>query len=172
MPTVIATLISIGLLISSLGVLAQGGFKAVDLLTAAWVESEERTNTIANTRIEVLSATHSAPQVDISLKNTGDQAVRSFEEWDVLVQYYESGGAYHTEWLSYTSAATPGNNEWTVRGIYIDAGSLTTEVFEPNVFNPDEELIVRFTLSPAARTASKNQVALSTPNGVTATTMF
>ena len=172
MQTAIAAALGIAFLLSGLGVLAQSGFTSINVLTEAWDSMEERSSEIADTRIEVLSSSHSAPNVDVTLKNSGLFSLGNFDEWDVLVQYYEAGGTYHADRLTYTTAAAPAGDQWTVTGIYSDASALTTEAFQPNIFNPDEEMIIRLNLSPSARSSPENQAAIATPNGVTVSTLF
>lgn len=63
-------------------------------------------------------------------------------------------------------------NGWTVEGIYLDAGGSVVEVFEPGIFNPDEEMVIQVKIDPAVGGGTTNMVTLSTPNGVSASAAF
>jgi hypothetical protein len=172
MATAITTLICVAFLIIGFGTLTQGSFNTATLLTEAWNQMETSSESIADTKIVFNDSAYTSPTADVTLKNTGREIVGDFDRWDLWVQYYQTNGTYNVRRLSYTTAATPGNNEWTVRGLYADASDSQPEVIGPNVLDPQEEMIIRFTLNPAARSSPKNQVAVSTPNGVTASTLF
>ncbi len=172
MATAIVTLISVAFLVIGVGTLAQGSFKSVTLMTDAWSSLEDTSGEISHTKIEVLSTAHSAPTVDVTVKNSGLEPLRDFASWDLLVQYYNSVGTYYAKSLTYTTAAAPGNDEWTVTGIYLDASASVAEVFQPSVLDPEEEAVIRLKLSPAARTSPQNLLVIGTPNGVSVSTMY
>lgn len=172
MSTAIAFLIVMATVIAGIGLLAQGSFSAVAGLSDSWKEMETRSGDIARTSMQILSATHTPPLADITLKNSGQEPVLDFTSWDIVVEYYETDGTYHQVWLPYTKESSPGDNEWTVTGVYKDAGTLDAEVFQPGILDPDEEMIIRIKLSPAATDTPGNQVTVATPNGVTVSSAF
>ncbi len=172
MATAIVTLMSVAFLIMGISSMAQGSFKSVTVLSDAWTQMEDISEEQSRTRIEVIETSHSPPTVDVTVKNAGSKSLEDFSAWDVLSEYYDAGGVYYTTSLTYTTAASPGDDEWTVTGIYLDASGSVAEVFQPNVFNPEEEMVVRLKLSPAARTSSQNLLVIGTPNGVSVSTMY
>lgn len=172
MATAIVTLISVAFLIMGISSMAQGSFKSVTVLSDAWTEMEDVSEEHSRTKITVLTTGHSPPTVDVTVKNAGSKSLENFSAWDVLSEYYDTGGTYYTTSLTYTTAASPGNDEWTVAGIFLDASGSVAEVFQPNVFDPEEEMVVRLKLSPAARTSSQNLLVIATPNGVSVSTMY
>lgn len=172
MSIAIAFLILAATMLTGIGLLAQGSFTAAADLSNAWKEMETRSGDIARTNIQALGATHSPPLVDITLKNSGQEPALDFPSWDVVVEYYETDGTYHQVWLPYTTASSPGNNQWTVTGVYKDAGTLDPEVFQPGILDSDEEMIIRIKLSPAATDTPGNQVTVATPNGVSVSSSF
>ena len=107
----------------------------------------------------------------MALANSGQTKLSDFSRWDVIVQYYDDGGSYHVRWLPYTDG-NPSDNEWTVKGIYLNAGSQTPEVFEPGLLNPGEEMITEAKLSPSVGVETTNLVITSTPNGIPASITF
>jgi len=107
----------------------------------------------------------------VSLRNSGQVKLASFDNWDVIVQYIGQDGSYYITWLPYTDG-TPSNNQWTVDGIYLSSENLTAEVFEPGILNPGEEMVIEARLDPRVRNNTAGDVAISTPNGVSESTSF
>ncbi len=172
MATAITTLICVAFLVIGFGTLTQGSLHSAALLTEAWDQMESSSEAISDTRIVFTQSAYASPTADVTLKNTGREIVGDFDRWDVWVQYYQASGTHNVRRLTYTTQASPGNNEWTVKGLYASASASQPEVIGPNALDPQEEMIIRFTLNPAARSSPKNQVAVSTPNGVTASMLF
>ena len=172
MSTAIAFLIMMATVLSGIGLVAQGSFTATADLSDAWKEMETRSGDIARTKMQILGATHSPPLVDITLKNSGQEPALDFTSWDIVIEYYETDGTYYQAWLPHTTDLSPGDNQWTVTGVYKDAGTLDPEVFQPGILNPGEEMIIRIKLSPAATDTPGNQVTVATSNGVSVSSAF
>ena len=142
-------------------------------LSTSWVELRERSESRAETRIvgpDDLSLT-STTDVDITLTNEGDAALSSFEDWDVIFEIQETTG-FDVVYLTYTTNASPGVNEWTVSGIYLDASLLTPEIVDPDVLNPGEDMIIKANPSPAVTSGTYDRAVFATPNGVTTKVIF
>ena len=105
------------------------------------------------------------------MRNTGSTKLSDFAEWDVIVEYYQDSGDMVMAWLPYTTGAL-NDNQWQVAGIYMDAASLSSEVFEPNILDPGEEMVVRLKVQPSVGLTTTNRISLGTANGVTASTIF
>ena len=111
--------------------------------------------------------------VDWTVVNDGQTELRSFEDWDLIVTYQDSpGSGLVTRRLTYGSTDPPAVNDWTVEGVYLDAGTATAEVFDPGIVNPGEEFIVSAQLSPVIAAGTTNQITLSVSNGVSVSTQF
>lgn len=151
--------------------MAQSSFRSMDVLSDAWTQMEVRSGDIARTEIEIVSHSHGTGRVDVTIRNTGKILLRDFEQWDVIMQYYESNGTYHQVWLPYTASYPPGNNQWAVKGIYIDANGTSSEVFQPDILDPTEYVVIRIIVSPAYKNDGQNRVTIGTPNGVTVSSM-
>jgi hypothetical protein len=172
MGSAIITLIMIGIVLTGVGVLSQGTLFSVAMIADSWKEMEVRTGDIVRTQLEVLSTANTPPTVTVTLRNPGQTPLRDFISWDVMLQYYESDGTYHQVWLPYVSTTPPGDNQWTVEGIYVDAATSDPEVFQPNILDPGEEIVITVKLLPTARTSGQNQIVIATPNGIAASGMF
>ena len=172
MSNVITGLFIIAILLSGVMMLSQAGIVSLRQTVDAWDGLQTRQSAILLTRVEVAKTKHTPPQVDITLQNTGQVHLGSFSDWDVFVQYYDTSGTYYIKRLTYTTASSPGDNQWTVKGIYIDEDANTAEIFQPSIFDPDEYLVVRMKLSPAARTSQVNYATIAVSNGVTVSTTF
>jgi hypothetical protein len=115
--------------------------------------------------------------VRVKVRNSGQVKLADFDRWDVVVQYYSppliegDPNIYKVEWLPYTAAA-PGNMQWTVSGIYVDADSMTPEAFEPGILNPDEEMVIQAKLSPTVAMTTTNLIMVDTQNGISASAHF
>ena len=98
--------------------------------------------------------------------------MRDFAHWDVVLQYSDATGSYFIEWLPFSSAATPGDNEWVVDAIYLDEQVPTPEVFNPGILDPGEEIVVLAKVNPSVGSGTNNLATVSTPNGVAVSINF
>ena len=112
-------------------------------------------------------------RLDFTVANNGQSQLRQISDWDVIVWYEgASGSGLQIVWLTYTTSATPSAGEWTLTGIYEDAGTFDPEVYQPGIVNPGEELIIRAELGPAVAASSSNTVTLAVEQGVAVTAVF
>lgn len=138
-------------------------------------ESSGMYGQIARTQLTSLgvSVISAGATVDWSVGNIGQTQLRVFEDWDVVIVYQDSAGSgLQVQHLAYTTSVSPSAGEWTVTGIYRDAGTLTAEVFNPGIVDPGEEFIIRAQLSPSIATPTTNTVTLAVENGVTVSAQF
>ncbi len=144
-------------------------------VSIAWETMTQRTEDRKRTELALIEADISGggTNIDISVRNTGQTYLADYSKWDVIIRYFATGGNAdpQLEWLTYTSGA-PADGQWTVEGIYTDATALTPEVFEPNVFNPGEEMIVRLNITPAIPAGTDNLATLGVANGTTLSAPF
>ncbi|MCH8206377.1 MAG: hypothetical protein IH956_05175 [Chloroflexi bacterium] len=176
MAHVIVALFAIAMMITGAVTLTDASLSSASDISLAWPRMVERSGDRARTRVQLLSADigGSGADVDISLRNSGQTALAGFSDWDTIIQYYESANNtdMRVQWLSYTTSASPSSGEWTVVGIYQDAGTQDPEVYEPNVFNPGEEMILRLNISPAIPATTDSMVKIGAHNGVTLVAPF
>lgn len=172
MDTVIAALVVMSLLLfGGLG-LAYQYLNTQETLLFAWQAMERRFEEHAHTDLAALGAeTQSGGTVvEVTMRNEGEVKLADFSQWDVIVQYQASGGSV-VNWLPYEEGL-PAGNEWSVSGIYVDAETLTAEAYDPDLLNPDEELVLTLRLQPAVQSGSVNRVVVVTPAGIGATSVF
>jgi len=149
--------------------MTQGFLSSVDSSTVGWDEMEARDEEIMRTKLATVNASMpSLSLLELTLRNSGETKLADFADWDVIVQYYDSGGGYYVKWLPYTEG-TPGGNEWTVEGIYLDG---ETEVLETGILNAGEEVVIEAKLDPPVGVDTTNLVVTSTPNGIPASIAF
>jgi hypothetical protein len=169
MEAVIVSIICIALIMFGGMTMAQGFMTSVDASSTGLEEIGQRDETIMRTELTPVSASLPALNtLEITLKNTGQTKLADYDKWDIIVQYYDGTGAYYTKWLPCTTE-TLGDDEWEVVWIRLDGED---EVFEPNVLNLEESLMIRAQLDPPVGDNTTNMVVVATPTGITASTCF
>jgi len=169
METAIVSIICLALIIFGGMTMSQGFITSVDTSTTGLEEISQRDESIIRTELTPITTDMpAADTLELTLENTGQTKLSDFEKWDIIVQYYDGTGTYHVQWLPYTEN-TLGDNEWEVVWIQLNGNN---EVFEPDVLNPEEEIMVRAQLNPSVGANTTNMVITATPSGVTASTYF
>ena len=169
METAVVSIICIALIAFGGMTMSRGFMTSVDSSTTGLDAVGQRNETIMRTEIIPLSASlPSSNTLEITLENSGQTRLADFDKWDIIVQYYDGTGTYHVAWLPYTEE-TLGDNEWQVAWIRLNGAA---EVFEPNVFNPKEQMLIRGQLNPAVGAGTTNMAVVATPSGITASTYF
>lgn len=168
METAIISIICIGLVVFGGMTMSRGFITSVDASTTGLEEVGQRNEVILRTELSPVStAMPSADTLEVIMENTGQMRLAEFDKWDFIVHYRDATGANHVEWLPY--AAEPAANEWNVSWIRLGGAA---ELFEPNVLNPGEQIMLRALLDPAPGPGTTGMVVVATPNGVTASTYF
>ena len=146
-----------------------------DDVTDAWTESEARSEKKTGTRIAgpIGLSVSATSTVQITLENEGEDALGQFSDWDVIFEVQEAPGLAIT-YLTYTENAVPAANQWTVKGIYLDASAVppVEETVDPGVFNPGEEMVILAKPSPPVTANTYDRAAFVTPYGVVAKVIF
>jgi len=169
METVIVSIICIALVVFGGMTMSQGFMTSVDASTTGLEEIGQRDETIIRTELTPISANQpSANTLEVIIENSGQTKLAHFKKWDMIVHYYDGTGTYNIKWLPYTEE-TLDDNKWEVAWIRLDGEA---EVFEPNVLNPGEQIMVRAQLNPSVGANTTNMVVWSTPSGITASTHF
>lgn len=168
METAITALIIIGVMLLAILGISDRALSAQAALTDASLALQEREGERVRTS---LTATDVAVDpaggiLQVTVKNSGATRLADFARWDLIVEYAD-GATTRVAWLPYGTEA----NQWSAE-IYQDAGASAPEVFDPNLLNPGEDLVVTATLSPPIAAGSTNRFTLVTPNGVTAAAAF
>jgi hypothetical protein len=169
METALVSLICIALIVFGGMTMSQGFMTTVDTSTTGLEDVRERGESLIRTELSPVSSVMTANNIlEVVLQNTGQEKLAEFEKWDFIVQYHDDTGVYYTEWLPYTSGNLS-DNEWEISEIQIDG---ETEVYEPNVLNQSESILLTAQLSPAVGANTTNMVIVATPDGITASTYF
>jgi hypothetical protein len=169
METALVSIICIALIVFGGMTMSQGFMTSVDASTTGLGEMGQRDETIMRTELSSVDTSMSAAEIlEITIENSGHTKLADFDKWDVIVQYYDGTGAYNTAWLPYVPG-TPGNNQWTVSWIHLNGEA---EIFEPNVFNPGEQLKITAQINPSAGAGTTNMAVVATPNGIPLSTYF
>jgi hypothetical protein len=172
METAFVSIICVALMVIGGMTMSQGFLTSVDTTTNNIQELSQRDEDIMRTNIAILDASQTAPNMLlVTIKNCGQTKLAGFEKWDVIVHSENGEGQRQVSWLPY-NGVSPGNNEWAVRGIYMDSGGTVPEVYEPGIVNPDETVVMECQIDPPVGENTVNLVSVSTPNGVTVSKTF
>ena len=143
MGTAIFSLLCMALLVVSGLTMSHDFLSTWNITTGEFANLSDRNVQTLHTDISPFSSAVSGGKaiLEVSLSNRGQTAIANFDQWDVIVQYYDSHDDYYVKWLPYVTG-TPGDNQWTVEGIYLDAEDETPEILGPGILNPGEEIQV------------------------------
>lgn len=166
--SLLAFIIVLGTVFTVLGDVVGISVKSANSLRSSWREAER----IVNSSIIPLSASVSTTDVDIVIANSGrlKYAGPDLENWEVVIRYEDAGGTAYIEYLTYASVLATGS--WTVQQIYLDQATSTVEIFELDILNPDEEMVIRARLVNTPGPSTLNLVTISPPEGEAATVHF
>ena len=167
METVLTAFIVITILLFVGLTLFQGFLEAQDDMQVSWQEMEARIEQQSRTTLTPLNAESksSGSVIELTLRNDGSTKLADFAEWDVIVQHYSASSAYYVSWLPYVDYE-PTGSEWTVVGIYRDTAASLPEVFDPDILNPGEEILLRIRVMPPVGPTTVNLAMVSTDDGV------
>ena len=176
MANVVIGAIVVAMIIFGSVTLISASLGAAGELSLTWDEVLKRKGDNNRTEITLITADISGAgaDVDISIRNSGQSALVSFTDWDAVIRYYDTTNnvGLNIKWLVYATSSPPSANQWEVEGIYTDAGTKSAEIFEPNIFNPGEEMIVKVNIDPAIPVSTDNVVTIGAENGVSLSAPF
>lgn len=170
MENALVAIICIALLLVGGAVVVETTLSTVDTVSTSWKEMETHNSEIVGTDIvlngeaDVVGTT-----VSVIIINQGREPLHDFSKWNVFLQYEEADGDHHIiEAVFYDGDEDPGEGEWAVTEIYIDAAGSIVEIYEPDILNPGEEMLIEMVV-PAAEPIGAGTsflIATATPNGV------
>lgn len=166
--SLMAFIIVLGAAFTALGDLVGLSVTSSESLRSSWREAER----VVDSSIIPISASVAGTDVDIVIGNRGrlKYAEPDLEDWEVVIRYDDGGGTSRIEYLEYASTLATGN--WTVQQIYLEQSTLTAEIYEPDILNFDEEMVIRARLANTPGTPTVNQVTVSPPEGGSGTVHF
>lgn len=183
MESAISALILFALGIFAATTISQTYMETQDSLWTAQQSRQEASLERQRTDLEITEAEtqDSGSLIRVKVRNNGQVKLADFDRWDLIVQYYSDPpnepepniypDVYNIQYLPYTTG-TPQDLQWTVSGIYENSDTLTPEVFEPDIFNPNEEMIIQARVEPSIAMTTTNMVIINTPNGISASAQF
>ena len=173
MANLIVALFAVMIILAAMAGFSTSSVNSQDDITVSVKAMRSKTGIISRTIVTSLgTSVITNSRLDFTVKNSGQSQLREVTNWDVIVWYEGESSGLQIDWLTYTTSPTPSAGEWTLSGIYEDAGTLDPEVYQPGIVNPGEEFIIRAELGPAVATSSSNTVTVGVEQGVTVTAVF
>lgn len=164
MESILISLVSVALIIIATVTMTISTFGAAITVTDSWNEIEQRTEEIRRTSIDVTPPdSYAGGNINLMVTNDGQTDLSDFTHWDIIVEYQTGSIRY----IDYTPDA-PGDNQWTLEGIYLTSNTSTAELFDFNILNPGETANLTINLNPEIGAGEHGKITVSTPNGVTA----
>ena len=161
METILVSLVSLALIIVTSVTMAINTMQSSNKIADSWKNMETQSSNISRTDITAAAPAHyTGGAIELTVKNTGQTNLSSFSRWDVIVQYQSGSVSY----LTYSPVYPQGNNQWAVKAINSSAG--TPEIFDHNVLNPGEQMILSIILNPEISSGQACRITISTSNGV------
>ncbi|NQW17893.1 MAG: hypothetical protein HQ478_10460 [Chloroflexi bacterium] len=176
MTNLIVAMILIGGIFVAAVLLSMSAFGPQAKVSESMKKIEQLTGEMSRTEIETITVnvTGAGDDVELTLRNNGQESLPVGKEWDVIISYDDSSTStgLRVVHLGFTDAASPGSDEWVIEGIYLDAANSEPELFGRDVLDTGEELVINAKLASAISDSSTNTVAFATPNGVGVTAQF
>ncbi|MCC6804421.1 MAG: hypothetical protein IT319_16175, partial [Anaerolineae bacterium] len=171
MEQIVVAVILIFLLLFGVLTLTNAFIQAQSTLEVSWEAMNNRASEISNTAISPVEMRilNSGTELELTIRNSGATKLADFDRWDVFTEYYEDGGSdpvYHGGRLAYQDAS-PSSNQWTEAALYIDKDNDIAESYDPDIFNPGEEMTLQLLVSPAVGVGQAARVTVTTQNGIT-----
>jgi hypothetical protein len=144
--------------------LSQGILTSADTTAQSYDNMILREGELMRTSVSVLRTEYLSwsDLVRVTVDNSGQIKIGEFDKWDLIINYEDAGGSYHSTWLPYTEE-TPGDNEWQKAAICLGG---QPEIFEPDLLNPQEELVMLARLNPLPGNLTTGDITVTTDNGV------
>jgi archaellum component FlaF (FlaF/FlaG flagellin family) len=164
MAVAVATIICIVMIVFGGMTLSQGIIISADSTASNVDNMNIMEGEIARTDLNI---TRAAPMawanyLRVTVKNNGQTKLASFDKWDMMVSYVDSGTLY-SKWLPYNTGSLPINDEWQKARIGLDG---PMEFFEPGILNAAEEMVALIRLNPPPQVGTNGDVTVAAPNGV------
>jgi hypothetical protein len=170
---VITYALTASLIVGTLMTIGGDMISAFGDISDSWDAMVSRSQAETDTRISgpIGLSVSATSTVTMTLANEGDVTLGRFADWDAIMEIQTSPGL-KISYLSYTENASPGADQWTVTGIYLDASTLKPEITGIGALDPGEEMIVVSNPSTAVVANTYNRATYVTSNGVTAKVIF
>ncbi len=164
MAAIVATLLCLVMTIVGAMTLSQGILISADSTAINVDKISIREGETARTNLEILRATKLswADYIRVTVLNSGQVKLASFDKWDIIMNYTDDTGTLHSIWLPYSDDA-PVENEWQMARIGLQG---PIDFFEPGILNPAEEMVALINLDPSSGDGTSGTISTASPNGV------
>ena len=109
--------------------------------------------------------------VTVEVDNKGSISVGKFSQMDVLAKYTTQSNNPVITRLTYVTG-TPGIYQWSLCSGDPLVCSISPDVLNPNMWDPDERATITLRLEPKVKTGSSGTVVVVMPAGVSDSTTF
>lgn len=166
---VIATAISIVVLIAAGYVLIGGMAQSADVTAATMKSSGDLKNQQLKTAMEIDGAAgYLNGSLSFDVENSGSEKITGISRMDVILKFTDPGnGVVATYWVPYQQPGQTTGLYWRNAGI----DSITGDAINPGMLDPGETLHVEVA-SDTGFPESLGTVLVAAPDGVTASTRF
>jgi hypothetical protein len=170
MATAVISVICVALIIMGGMTMSRGILTTSDTTALSVEEMSTREGVIMRTEVDTLRATYLSWSnlMRITVDNSGQTKLTGFNKWDIIINYTGADNNYYTRWFPCSEEA-PGDNQWQKARICLNG---QPEFFEPDILNPEEELVILVKLSPQPADGLNSDVTIATPNGVSSSLSF
>ena len=145
-------------------------------LSDAWKQMRTRSEQMVRTEMSTarVSVDSAGTSIEVTVRNDGETPLRAFDKWDLFVSYAPapSGSGLKVLRLDYTEQETPGTDEWSVPGIYLNAAASEAEIWSPGIVDSGEEFVLRAKVGTPIATSTASVLTLAAQNGVTLSTQL
>jgi hypothetical protein len=164
MAVAVVTILCVILVVVGGMTLSQGILTSADTTAISVNSISVRQGDIMRTGVATFHAAELAwgEYLRVTVKNSGQTRLASFDKWDVIVSYVDNTGKTYSSWLKNTTNL-PGSNQWQEARIGLEGPK---EFFEPGILNPGEEMVILICLDPTPAPGTEGMVSVTTPNGV------
>jgi len=164
MESALISIVSVALVIIAAVTMMMNSFSSASTIADSWKEMEQRAENIRRTEITAVPPeNYGGGTIELMVKNEGQTVLGDFNRWDLFARYQTGGISY----IGYTDSAVPGNNQWTVEGIYFSDNTSMPEIFDPNLLNPGEAAKLYIKLDPEIGPGESGLITTAAFNGVT-----
>ena len=163
MATLIVTIICIAMIVVGGVILSQGVLTSADTAALSIEDITLREGDLARSALEVTSAAElSWPELlRVTVRNSGQTGLAGFDRWDFIVDYVDADGTRYSRRLPFTDGELA-ENQWQKARIGLSG---PVEFFEPEILNPQEELVILARLDPPPGGGTEANVTIAAVNG-------
>jgi hypothetical protein len=168
MESLLISLVSIALTVIATITISMTVLTSAVRMTDSWSKMEQSVEETRRTSIRIAPPNdYYGGNVTLSVANDGQTSLSNFGDWDIIAEY-PSGQA---QYLTYSSEAIPGANQWVLESIHMTGNTTAQEVFDLNILNPCETAVLRLNLIPEIERQNYGRITVSTANGISSQTI-